>query len=381
MNRLPALVFLGLGVWAVLATFWPVFRTRRGIVAWASVGLSTLGIFALRNRMFAEYPGWKLYAVGVLTFSLAVFLVGIPLVCLHSIYWRWANRGNRDSSSPSDPSRRLFLTTAGRALPVAAVAGSAGGVAEASRDFVLKKHEIEVPNLPSELDGFRIGQLTDVHVGSFVTVEDLRRAVARLDAEEVDLQVMTGDLIDDLDELDGTFAALDSVQAPHGMLAVLGNHEHWRGVHRIRSAYARCRNVRLLVDESVVLERGGQSLRVVGVDYPMREWGPQEDVMARSAATAFQDAVDGETMLCLTHHPDFFPLSAERGACLTLAGHTHGGQLAVFGFPVFRFAYEFMLGRYRKQGRHLYVSGGTGHWLPVRVGVPPEITVLTLRSV
>lgn len=378
MNRLPSLLFLCLGVWAVLATFWPFFRTKKGVLAWAVVCASALGVFALRNRALADNAGWKLYAVGVLAFSLGVFLAGTPLVLLKSIASRWDARRAR-SLSPPDPSRRLFLTTAGRAVPVAAVVGSAGGVAEASRDFSLKKHEIRIENLPEALDGFRIGQITDVHVGPFISVADLRRAVERLDAEGVDLQVMTGDLIDDLDDLAGTFDALDTVKAPHGMLAVLGNHEHWRGVNRIKNAYARCRNVRLLVDESLVLERAGASLRVVGVDYPMREWGPRHEVMARSAVAAFKDVSEDDTILCLTHHPDFFSLSAERGACLTLAGHTHGGQFAFFGLPVFRFAFDFMLGRYRKRGRHLYVSGGTGHWLPVRIGVPTEITVLTLR--
>ena len=158
----------------------------------------------------------------------------------------------------------------------------------------------------------------------------------------------------------------------------------------IRAAYeASARRggpVRLLVDEAHVIEHAGQRIRVVGVDYPMVEGvrvpgrGRQER-MRRSAEVAFAGASADEVVLCLSHHPDFFPLAAERGARLTLSGHTHGGQVAFFGMPLFGFAFQHMLGRYRRGDRHLYVSGGTGHWLPFRVGVPAEVTVLTLRGV
>jgi predicted MPP superfamily phosphohydrolase len=85
-------------------------------------------------------------------------------------------------------------------------------------------------------------------------------------------------------------------------------------------------------------------------------------------------------VLCLSHHPEFFPIAVEKGAHLTLSGHTHGGQVAFFGIPAFAFAFKHMLGRYFEKSRHLYVSGGTGHWLPFRLGVPAEVTIVTLRA-
>jgi predicted MPP superfamily phosphohydrolase len=101
--------------------------------------------------------------------------------------------------------------------------------------------------------------------------------------------------------------------------------------------------------------------------------------MRTSAQRAFADNRPDETVLCLSHHPDFFPLAVEHGARVTLSGHTHGGQVAIFRQPVFRFAFDYMLGRYKRDGAHLYVSGGTGHWMPFRVGVNTEVAVLTLR--
>jgi predicted MPP superfamily phosphohydrolase len=122
-------------------------------------------------------------------------------------------------------------------------------------------------------------------------------------------------------------------------------------------------------------------VRVVGVDYPMgRGPGVKAKRFQHSAEVAFQGVGSDELVLCLSHHPSFFPFAAERGAHLTLAGHTHGGQVALLGMPLFWFAFEFMLGRYKWKDSHLYVSGGTGHWLPFRLGIPPEVTILTLRA-
>jgi predicted MPP superfamily phosphohydrolase len=101
--------------------------------------------------------------------------------------------------------------------------------------------------------------------------------------------------------------------------------------------------------------------------------------MDRSAEAAFARVEAGDVVVCLTHHPDFFPRAAERGAALTLAGHTHGGQVALLGIPVFGFAFEHMLGRYTRGDAHLFVGAGTGHWLPWRLGVPAEVAVITLR--
>lgn len=301
---------------------------------------------------------------------------------------RWlASRRSGAGGAEVDPGRRRVLASV---LPVTALATSAGGTASGLEPFELKEEEVRLPGLPRALDGFRIGQITDVHVGDFIDPSYLERAVVALDQAGVDLQVMTGDLIDDLSQLDATFDALERCQARHGMLAILGNHEIWRGRDEVIAAYERRAAhgiVKLLVDESVVLDHHGAPLRVVGVDYPMIPGGSHRlpkgrrtELMKNSAKKAFSGAREDETILCLTHHPDFFPFAAEHGAKITLAGHTHGGQVGIFGVSAFFFAYEHMLGRYRKQDAHLYVSGGTGHWLPFRVGIPTEITVITLRS-
>lgn len=284
--------------------------------------------------------------------------------------------------------RRDFLATV--ALPAVGLSlGTACSVHGGSKLLVAQR-TLYIRNWPRALDGFRIGQITDTHVGDFISPEWVARAVGILNDAGAHLQVMTGDLLDDLYYLEPSFRALEQCQAPLGMLCVLGNHEkmHHRlppilAAYRARQAAGK---VRLLLDESTVLEHNGSPLCIVGVDYPMHVNGShmipkpkQRELMHHSAARAFSAVNQTQALLCLSHHPDFFPLAQKRGVHLTLSGHTHGGQIALLGKPLYT-PYEFNLGHYERSGSHLYVSGGTGHWLPLRYGIPMEVTIITLRA-
>ncbi|NNC21495.1 metallophosphoesterase [Corallococcus sp. AB004] len=389
MGRLLVLLFVYLGAYLVLRRLLPVVTRgwRHGVL----VGLSVFAFaawtvpavtgYGLHHTPPALVPV-KLFAVVWSIAALLVMLMGPPFLILKLR----AERRQQAAPPGVNLERRNLLVKAGQAMPVLAIGASGVGVVSGSLGFTVREVEVKLRGLPAALDGFRIGQITDVHVGPFISPEYLRGAVEVMNTAGVDLQVMTGDLIDDVNQVDETMAALASTTARHGMLAVLGNHEHWRGLDEVLDGYEQLAQrgapVRLLVDEAHVLEHGGQRVRVVGVDFPMSGASRtgKERRWQRSAETAFKDGNPDDVVLCLSHHPDFFPYAAERGARLTLAGHTHGGQVAFLGIPLFGFAFKHMLGRYRFKDSHLYVSGGTGHWLPFRIGVPPEVTLLTLRS-
>ncbi|MCY1033566.1 metallophosphoesterase [Corallococcus sp. BB11-1] len=389
MGRLLVLLFVYLGSYLVLRRLWPtVTRGWRHGVLLGLMGLSSVAwlVPALTGYGLHDTPAplvpVKLFAVIWSIAALGLTLLGLPFLVLKL----WSERRRKAAPPGVDLERRGLLVKAGQAMPVLAVTGSTLGVVSGSLGFTVREVEVKLKGLPAALDGFRIGQITDVHVGPFISPEYLRGAVDAMNAAGVDLQVMTGDLIDDVNQVDATMAALAANTARHGMLAILGNHEHWRGLEEVLGGYEalaqRGAPVRLLVDESHVLEHGGQRVRVVGVDYPMsgRSHTVREARWKHSADTAFQGGQPDDVVICLSHHPDFFSYAAQRGARLTLAGHTHGGQVAFLGIPLFSFAFKHMLGRYRFRDSHLYVSGGTGHWLPFRIGVPPEVTLLTLRS-
>jgi hypothetical protein len=387
MRRLVFFVLLTFAGAAVAGDLWPSLKTGRSRLLLILGGLLSVAAWALPlafgHGIHDAIPiiGGPLKVAGSAWFVTAALItvIGAPFLLLRSV----TNKVSKAADAPADPSRRVFLTSVGKTIPVAAAATGVVGVVSGSLPFKLKKETIKLKGLPPALDGFRIGQLTDVHVGAFVSPADVRRAVAMLDEEGVDLQVMTGDLIDDLDGMEETFDALGSCRAQHGMVAIYGNHEHWRGISAIRRQYDRLvtegRPVKLLVDSTHQIVHQGQALRVVGVDYPFSAMG--RDVgMQSSADRAFAGVSREETTLCLSHHPGFFPLASQRGARLTLSGHTHGGQVALLGIPVFSIVFRYILGRYRDGDNHLYVSGGTGHWMPFRIGIPAEVTVLTLKA-
>ena len=388
MRMLTISAALRLHYQGVLDLHQPPLLRWRGSLLYVAAGLAIhWGWWATRNDLLGGSAAVAARLVATVWSVAALVLVfaGIPFLLARTLYRLVSKPAPADAV---DEARRRIL--GGAAVPVLALTTGAGGTVASLRPFEILEEEVEVEGLPEALDGFRIGQITDVHVGEFIDADHVRRAVEAMNAAGCDLQVMTGDLIDDLSQLDATFAALERCDARHGMLAVIGNHEIWRGEREVLEAYERSAargGVRLLLDGNTVLEHDGARLHVVGVDYPMIRGGGhrvapdlRERLMRASAEKAFTGVPAGETTLCLTHHPDYFPIAAERGAHLTLAGHTHGGQVALFGMPIFRAAYEFMLGRYRIGRSHLYVSGGTGHWFPFRVGVPAEVTVLTLRA-
>lgn len=249
----------------------------------------------------------------------------------------------------------------------------------------IREETVLVSNLDSRLDGFRVANFGDVHIDRFIGPTDLEKAVGIVASRNVDVLAITGDLIDDFRLIDPTLDALDDSRIP-AIIAVIGNHEKTANLAPVVKAYrSRKDRVSLLINSNTTVERAGARAHFVGVDYAMGPSGKhmlpaaeQEQMMARQAALAFPKFARGELVIALSHHPEFFPIAASKGAQLTLASHTHGGQVKVFGRPLIS-AYHYMSGRYEANNKHLDVSAGFGHWLPLRMGVPREVAIITLR--
>jgi predicted MPP superfamily phosphohydrolase len=253
--------------------------------------------------------------------------------------------------------------------------------------FVVRQVDVRIAGLPAGLDGFRIANLADVHIGRFIDAEELNRGIKTINDQRVDLLVVTGDLIDDVSQLESSMQVLERSNSPNKIIAILGNHEEMGDLAKILSIYGQHKaRISLLVNASTTITRGNAALRIVGVDYPMNPKGghmsphPEQDTLMSAQANAvFEGLAAGETILALSHHPAFFPFAAAHGAQLTLASHTHGGQLRLFGRP-FIDAYPYLQGLYRRGDSYLDVSAGFGHWLPIRFGVPREIVIVTLHT-
>jgi len=253
--------------------------------------------------------------------------------------------------------------------------------------FAVRQEDVRVPGLPVGLDGFRIANLGDVHIGRFIDAQELARGIKAINEQQVDLLVVTGDLVDDVSQFESAMRVLEQSNTRDKIVAILGNHEEIGNLPKILSIYGQHKTrVSLLVNENIAITHGGSTLHIVGVDFPMNpKHGhmlprPQQyAAMSAQADTAFAGLIDGETIVALSHNPEFFPFAAAHGAQLTLASHTHGGQIRLFGRPLID-EYVYLQGLYRRADSYLDVSAGFGHWLPIRFGVSREIVIVTLRS-
>ncbi|MES2523658.1 MAG: metallophosphoesterase [Gemmatimonadota bacterium] len=257
-----------------------------------------------------------------------------------------------------------------------------------SRSLVVRDIDAVVPALPDAFDGFRIVQVSDLHLGPQTSrrfLEDVTNTIRRLDA---DLVTVTGDLIDDRAEDTSLFVAwLDGLGTPrHGTYLIPGNHDVYAGWPAVRTALERDSSAHVLVNESRLLTRGGAILALIGLGDPAAGGrspkGGQGDSAAPDVARAFRAVPAGVPVVAFAHNPALWPSVAERGAALTLSGHTHWGQFALprLGWSLASPFLEHAMGAYQAGEALLYVHPGTGFWgIPFRLGALPEVAVVTLR--
>ena len=270
--------------------------------------------------------------------------------------------------------RRRFLKRAS-----VAAAGSLGvssmGYASTQGLPGLRRITLELPTLPPQWDGLRVLQISDVHAGTYMSVDRMLRIRDLANSLPTDLVVFTGDQIDrrriDADLFVRGFAG---ITAPLGVFGVLGNHDYrvspQRAVWTLEAA-----GITPLVNRAVMFDRRGDALVLVGVDDLLAPpgGGPDFSVLGRHPR-AFR--------LLLCHQPQGWDAARAWGADLTLAGHTHGGQIALptRNINPARVYTRYVAGPYVEDGSTLYVSRGIGVGaVPLRVGAPPELDLITLR--
>lgn len=237
--------------------------------------------------------------------------------------------------------------------------------------------DVVIPGLPRAFDGYRVAQLSDLHLGG-LTPPKWGEAWARLtNAARADLVAITGDLVTSGTDFHHDIArVIGEIRATDGVFVAMGNHDYF-GDGEPLVTLLRERGAVVLRNEGKIVTRDGARLFVAGVD---DTWTRRADLM-RTLAERDPDACT----LLLAHDPDLFPLAAQQGVNLVLSGHTHGGQVALPFFPELlglgKLAHRFHLGLYREGDSSLYVHPGLGTTgPPIRVGVAPEIAILTLRT-
>ena len=262
------------------------------------------------------------------------------------------------------------------ALAACAAALAALGLRGALSGPVLERVTVALAGLPPALEGLKVVQISDLHIGPTIRAASVERVVRLAMAQAPDLIAVTGDMTDGtVESLAAEVAPLAGLKAPLGAYFVTGNHEYYWGAEEWL-AKARALGLTTLVNESVTVARGGAVVRVGGV--PDSSAGHFVASHAPDAAAAA--AGDADLKILLAHRPDACGDAERAGFDLQLSGHTHGGQFFPFSLVV-RLVHLYARGLHRHGRLWLYVSPGTGFWGPPhRFAVPSEVTLLTLTA-
>ncbi|SEH53012.1 hypothetical protein SAMN04489835_1031 [Mycolicibacterium rutilum] len=356
--------------------------TRPGRVRWALTGsLVALALVLVAALMLPRVigladAGWFAWP-GYLWFGLAayLFLVLLVLEPLRFILRRRLDR--KSSSATTDVSRRLFLARTGAAVAgVTSVALVGAGTLRALGPPDVLQVPVRLRGLDPALRGFRIAVVSDIHLGPLAGRAHTERLVTMINETTPDLVAVVGDVVDGtVDELGSAVSPLADLVSREGAFFVTGNHEYFvddtlswlRELERL--------GVQPLRNENTLIRRNGAVLNVAGVNDLAGERvddGPDFD---RALAARSPNA---PTVL-LAHQPVQVEQAAARGVDLQLSGHTHGGQMWPFHYVV-RAVQPSLAGLSTVDGTQLYVTRGAGFWgPPMRIGAPPDITVLTLE--
>ncbi len=291
----------------------------------------------------------------------------------------WARFGAGGEADAFDPERRMMMARVlGGGASLSAVVAGAAALRSAAAAPAVVRVEVPIDDLPAALDGFRIVQISDLHVSALIQRDYVEQVVALANAEQADLVALTGDLLDgSVANLAHDVAPLATLHSRHGSFMVTGNHEYYSGADEWL-AHFRGLGIRPLRNERLQLDHDGARLDVLGVD----DWtagrfgGDHGPDLPRAA----RDRDPTVPSLLLAHQPKQIDEAAAFGIDLVLSGHTHGGQIWPFGYLV-ALVQPYVAGLHRHRGRSwIYVSRGTGSWgPPMRLAAQHEITSLVLR--
>jgi uncharacterized protein len=323
------------------------------------------------------YAAVLLWGIGALPFIAVPIMTAWSLSSGARFISRKISQGPPSETAPTAPvmSRRQMIGTTAVALPMIATLGTTAVSIPQKRHFRVRDITVHLPDLPPQLDGVRIAHISDTHVGKFTRGKLLHQIADATNELEADLVLLTGDLIDNsLDDLPEALDMIERIHPRSGLFTIEGNHDLFHGVEPFATG-VRDRGIQLLRDQSSIVQVRGRPLQIMGISWHGRGEGIEE----RVDHVADQRDPDAFPIL-LAHHPHAFDRAADRGIPLTLAGHTHGGQVMltpeIGPGPMM---WRYWSGLYQKGKQAAIISNGTGNWFPLRTAAPAEIIHIILR--
>jgi uncharacterized protein len=372
--------------WIVSA--FPAARTKRNKRILFSIA-GVLSLFLAVVRLI----GWKergptlhmTLAVGMIELTAVVITLGwLGLVVIAS---RAATHVITKIKPPVDDAakekligrREAIERTVGITLATASTAALGWGIVRGRHAFEIEEVVVKIPNWPRALEGYTIAQVSDVHVGAFVTDRELDEGFELVLRIKPDLVVATGDLVDfEFQKIDPLLRHLERTNPRDGIFTILGNHDHYAGAHELAEQIQRSTKVKLLTNENLHLRpNDGGGFALLGVDdlEGLRRRDPDHPGpdLDRALASVRPDL----PRILLAHQPRFFD-DAQGRVALQLSGHTHGGQINP-GFRPASALMRYVAGRYERKGSTLWVNRGFGvSGPPARIGAPPEVTKIVI---
>jgi len=361
------------------------------IIKWSSLSLPLFGIimvFLWGLGLYHSFDSLSLLASWGLVF---VFIAEVCLIFslplsgfLHfidGVFERLFNRTHKQLSSPLDQNRRFFLKTTAAAIPIVTLATGASGVINSLGKIKVYKKVITIANLPPELNGFKILHISDIHLSHFVTLDDLEDLLQRAQQYKPHLVAVSGDIADDLKLLAPALKLTEQLEPPFGVYASLGNHEYYRGIKRVKKEFEHS-SIPLLINQGMKINVEKTSIFIGGLDDPRTLGAEHKKFFKRSLETTLKEKNNDDFTVLMSHRPNVFDIAYKHNIPLTLAGHTHGGQIG-WGHrsllePMLPDSY--LWGHYQKGASHLYTSSGVGQWFPFRLGCPQEAPIIEIRK-
>lgn len=403
-------MFWAVLLWRWLAHWagWPVrLVTAAAVVGWYAIGCAVT--FGLDSNPHSAVNLTPMQAIFGAPFQIWIFgsVIGFLLAGPFLLVWSAARAARsreralapaatREHATlvPAAPqlraaSRRAFLRLAGGAAAAAPLAIGTYGVVRGRLEVETTHPRLHLAQLPASLDGFRIAQLSDIHIGPFMSERQIRRAADQVNALRPEMIVLTGDFVTwDASTQTAAVAALAGLRAPFGIYGCLGNHELDTHTQRSITRLFQHAGVTILRQAAVTIQVpavGGLSapaqMQLLGVDYIPRGHGPWEEYVLASVPGLGHLVRPDLVNILLAHNPNCFERAAQLGMDFTISGHTHGGQIALFTPEISpaRLITAYVAGHYRQGTSQLYVNRGLGTIaLPMRICAPPEISLFEL---
>ncbi len=343
------------------------------------------------SRELQLYLPW-FYIAALFLWHLMIAPLGLVLLWMDNVLtlalqgWRKRPAQSATSSDPAPApavqptpvitgfTRREILSASLIAAPPLLLgATSIAGLAQVG-NIRVRKFDIPVVGLHPDLRGLTIAHISDTHYGRFTNKDFTDQLVKTVNNLDADLHLVTGDLIDSsLLDLDHGLAMLRLLNNKAPIYCCVGNHDLFmnkRGfIERVKAS-----EVKLLVDEQEILMVRGQPIQMFGMG-----WFRTDPEIQNTSTYLFRDKAPGVPSILLAHHPHAFDVAHDAGIDLTLAGHTHGGQVMLTpNFGPGPLMYRYWSGLYQNAASSLVVSNGVGNWFPLRVNAPAEVVHLTL---